>query len=804
MIQHEKANNNSFVFSVNSKYNTKWQKPSIQMDMHKFLSIIILVLFCSVSSVKGQDSLAIGEWESHLPYTSGNYISQSSSKIIYSTLWSLFTIDKEDFSIEFYDKINLLTDVGVLKHKYDDEGEQLILIYNDSNIDIIKGTEVINIPDIKNNSDILGDKKIYNVSISDNRRMFISCGFGVVEFDLESYEFGFTCFTDIPVYNTHYYDNNIIAATEDGVYKYDLDLHDNPSDFQLWDHLGQEYGLPEIYPATDLLVWKEHLYMSTGEDLWKTGKELSFDVIYSTKEDNEIAFLNSSDGELMVGVAWEYNVSKVLFFKEDDLYVQGHHECSNQINFAELDQFGRLWYADRTGAIRYAENKIYPCDAIDINAPYSNNISDVDTKGDKVFIASGGVDPSYTYIYRRDGFYIWNGEKWKIYNENEYPVFRDRDMYDFFRILPHPESDKVFVGTYHRGILELNPENDEMAFYDQTNSTLRGKTGDESRERVSGMAFDQQMNLWVSNFGAPKPLSVFTSSGEWRSFNVQSGKDLRDISIDQSGNKWIIIDREAEGFLVIDEGDLDDPSDDRQRVISKSNSNLQSNKINAIEVDLDGDVWVGTAAGPVVFECGSEVFDSGCRGNRRQTELEGIGAYLLDDVNITCIETDGANRKWFGSESGIFVQSATGEEQIAHFTKENSPLFDNTIIDLAYNDLNGSMLIATSKGLMSFRTITSTGGDKHRGDIYAFPNPVRPEYNGLIAIKGFARDSNIKITDINGQLIHETTAQGGQAIWDGFDYNGRRAASGVYLVFASTTDDFEEPKTIVTKILLVK
>jgi hypothetical protein len=319
------------------------------------------------------------------------------------------------------------------------------------------------------------------------------------------------------------------------------------------------------------------------------------------------------------------------------------------------------------------------------------------------------------------------------------------------------------------------------------------------------LAFDDQENLWISNFGAPKPIAVFTNNEEWYSFSVQSGKDLRDVTIDHYGNKWIIIDREAEGFLIYNEGnDLTNPIDDNQKIVSKNNSNLESNKVNAIEVDLEGDVWVGTSDGVVVFECGNNVFENSCQGNRRKTVLEGIPAYLLDDVNISCIETDGGNRKWFGSENGIFVQSPSGEDQIHHFTRENSPLFDNNIIDLAYNESNGTMFIATAKGVMAFRTITSGGGAKQGENIFAYPNPVRPDYYGPIAIKGFARDSNIKITDINGQLIHESTAQGGQAIWDGYDYNGRRAASGVYLVYASTTDSFDEPDAIVTKILVIK
>ena len=773
------------------------------MYSYKLILAIVVIIFSGMK-LEAQDSLAIGSWESHLPFTTSNYVSQKHDKIIYSTKYSIFTIDKEDFSIEFFDKLNLLTDVGIDKHKYDDEGEQLLVLYEDSGIDIIHNDEVIYIPDIKNNSSIIGDKKINNIQINSDRSALLSCGFGLVEFDLEDHEFGFTCFMDMPVYQALHFGKYIIAATLDGLYYFDKEAHNNPADFQLWEHLASENNLPDIYAAVDVIEWKEKLYFASPDRLWKADEELIFELVYETDQDSEIAFINKIYGDLLLGVNWSYDVGRILFFDEEDNFVQSHGLCANKVKYAEFDEQGRIWFADEKGDIRYTNNKIYPCKTIDINSPYSINISDVASKDDRVYVASGGVDPSYTYVWRRDGFFIWDGEKWKNYNEIEFPEFQNRAIYDFFRILPDPIEDKVYIGTYHRGLIVLDETDDSMQFFTQENSTLAGKTGDTSRERISGLALDRDQNLWISNFGAPQPISIFTKNGEWKAFNVDSGKDLRDIVIDHNGYKWVIIDRDAEGLLVFDEGaDLNSSADDQQIILSKNNSNLQSNNVNAIEVDRDGDIWIGTDDGPVVFECAASVFTGDCKGIRRITDLEGINAYLLDDVKITCIESDGANRKWFGSENGIFVQSPSGVEEIFHFTKENSPLFDNTIIDLSYNEESGVMYIATAKGLMSYKTMTTGGDDKHQSEVYAYPNPVRPEYTGPIAIKGFARDSNIKITDIQGQLIHEGKALGGQAIWDGYDYSGRRAASGVYLVFATSSETFDEPDTVVTKILVI-
>ena len=213
---------------------------------------------------------------------------------------------------------------------------------------------------------------------------------------------------------------------------------------------------------------------------------------------------------------------------------------------------------------------------------------------------------------------------------------------------------------------------------------------------------------------------------------------------------------------------------------------------------------MGTAQGVVVFECGASVFENVCRGNKPVVFQDNLGAFLLESEDVISIAVDGANRKWFGTRNGIFVQSPNGESEIARYNVDNSPLFDNNVKAMAYNGETGEMIIATDKGLQSFRTASTSARAVHSSNVYAFPNPVRPEYRGTIAIKGLARDAEVIITDIDGQLVFETEALGGQATWDGRDVAGRDVATGVYLVFSSSSDTFLNPDTAVTKILVVR
>ncbi|HMX82124.1 MAG TPA: T9SS type A sorting domain-containing protein, partial [Saprospiraceae bacterium] len=169
--------------------------------------------------------------------------------------------------------------------------------------------------------------------------------------------------------------------------------------------------------------------------------------------------------------------------------------------------------------------------------------------------------------------------------------------------------------------------------------------------------------------------------------------------------------------------------------------------------------------------------------------------------NVKTIKSDGGNRKWFGTDNGVFVQSADAKTLVYKFDTKNSPLPSNSITSMAINPDNGECWIGTSKGLAVYRMESTVGGPTHKSEVYAFPNPVRPDYAGNIIITGLAVDSDVKITDTNGKLVYQTNSIGGQAVWDGNDYNGRRANTGVYLVFATGTSDPENPNGLVTKIL---
>jgi len=753
-------------------------------------SLLSLFTFFSCTIAFTQDSvqvndLKIGQWKSHLPYHAGNWVTQSETTVYYASPFSLFTIEKEDFAVDFISTVDGLSDVGINMIKYNPNSDALLVIYANSNIDLIKPDGIVNFNDIQKNTSIVGDRTVYDILFEGNAA-FLSTGFGIVKLNLDREEFEFTTFTGVPVLGMAIFENNIYASTDEGVYRATNDPSVNLADFNNWQLLDVGDGFPPVYSSNAIATHHNSLYLDINDALFRyqNGELTEIHV----EADFGIDFLSAGNEFLIVGLACKGSCrDKVLFFKADNSFTTASRRCVDSAKYAIEEPNGRIWFADQFRGIRYTNQAGENCNFLDFDSPGSHNSSEILLANDKVYIAAGGVASNQTALNRVDGLFVRANNQWNVVNRGNVPLFLEKDIdRDFYRLAVHPEDGRLFIGTYWGGLIETDGEN--YTAYTKDNSSLQGAIGDEARERVSGLAFDEENNLWMSNHGASRPISVLKADGEWRA----------------NGYKWFVAP--GEGVLVFDDnGTIDNINDDRTRLFRASNSALRTSIINCLEVDLDGDVWVGTSEGPVIFECGNGAFDTDiCNGTLRQLEQDGFGANLLVTENIQSIAIDGANRKWIGTNNGLFIQSPDGREQIAFFNKENSPLFDNTIIDIAIDKETGEAFIGTNNGVISLRGEATEGRPVNSPNIYAFPNPVRPEYNGPIAIKGVARDANIKITDVSGQLIFETTALGGQAIWDGKDFSGRRASTGVYLVFSTSQNrGLSSPNTAVAKILFI-
>ncbi len=757
-----------------------------------------LVFLFLVKTATGQSDLAIGQWKSHLPFSSGLYVTQSDDKIFYATRFAVLEVDKQERSVRRLTKVEGLSDVGVSLVKYNRESKILLVVYDDSEIDLVSEEGVLTLPAVAE-APFLGGKTIFDVYMANDSIAYLAANYGITTLNLRRGIFPNTIKTPVEVRSVRLFGGKIYAATEDGLYTADPNGGYNINDFSNWEWLNGTKGLPQAFESDAMTLFNSQLYLDANDSLYRfDGNDAAY-VFHSDTYD--LRFLTAEGEHLLAGFYCGSGCQgKVFSIDENHLATQKGTQCVIFPRYAIEDEEGTIWYADEAREFR-VQDKGAPCTTFSINSPYSINTYQIDVANGKVWVAAGGVDITYSALGRTDGFFSLIEGEWKVYNLINTPELAG--ISDFLDIKTHPSNGKVYAAAFWDALVSYDPATGAFLVYNETNSTLQGAQLDETRTRVTGLAFDSQKNLWMCNHNAPKPLAVLTDAGDWYSFELPCVTDdqIQRVVVDALGYKWIISSGNSTGVIVFDEGDdLANTTDDRCVVLNASNSVLPTNEVTSIEVDRDGSVWVGTKLGAAVFQC--DPLRSGCGGSRPFVTVDGFGANLLEDIEVRTIAVDGANRKWFGTGAGIFIMSPEGNEQIAHFTAENSPLFDNTITDIDFDDATGEAYIGTLRGLISYRA-AATGAQGFHSSALVFPNPVRENYHGPIAIKGLAEDSTVKITDISGKLVYETEALGGQAIWDGNDYNGRRANTGVYLVYA-TNRNSNDPQVAVAKILMVK
>lgn len=759
------------------------------------------------TTLTAQNDLAIGQWQSHLPYRDAEFVTQSDDHIFFATEWSVLALDKTDFATEFFSKTNRLSNVGVETIKYNRAGATLIVVYEDGVVDLLteQGTSTLN--QIKNFNNVIGDKTINHIFVENDSIIYLSASYGVSKLNIKREEFVYTTSTPIPVYSFTVWENQLYFATDEGVYTTPA-TNNFPENFFSWELLELD-GLPLDYSSRHVTVFDNKLFLEVNNTLAfiENGQ---LNTVFS-EASRQLNYLSTEGSGLITG--WsrgDFSRGKVLYFENATTFKQLPDDCVFNPLFAIEDsrQDGFIWFADQARGYKYV-NTIddNSCQEISFNSPYSHHVYDVAVTDEQVYVAAGGVNATFSPVFRVDGLFERVEGRWSEFNQFVTPELQGKPLWDFLDVAVHPTSGKVYTAAFVEGLLEK--EGDVLTIYDDSNSSLNNAVGDETRTRVSGLAFDSDNNLWVSNYLAERPLSVLTNEGNWQSFALRGGcsneAQLTQLVVDEFGYKWMVSVSTNIGLVVFDEGDPQNPSDDRCKIFTTANSALPTNKVNTLTLDLEGDIWVGTSEGVAVFQF-CDVFDdnNNCDFFLPKTDQDANNlGLLLKSEDVRAIAIDGANRKWFGTTSGIFVQSPDGTTQEARFTAENSPLFDNIITAIAIVPNSGEVYIGTTRGLISYRGQATAGRSINRKRAVVFPNPVRPDYEGPIAIKGLAENANVKITDVNGQLVYETRALGGQAIWDGRDYNGRRANTGVYLVFA-TSNNTLNPDAIVAKFLFIR
>ena len=448
--------------------------------------------------------------------------------------------------------------------------------------------------------------------------------------------------------------------------------------------------------------------------------------------------------------------------------------------------------------------------------PKSDFVFYIKTNNEKLFISPGGISTAWSNNNTYKGFYWSDGYKWKSLSYNELGPIDIRDI----TTIEESADGKLFLATWNDGIIQLkynsqsqNYEYQKSHNYFTSNTNLNSLNIDPNsntygRIRIKDIVFDQQGDLWAANSLVENALARMNSQEQWQSYKIKSfntqSEHVGDLLIDDNNQKWFYIAKGG-GIIVFNDNNTPDITNDDQDIhltTTQGRGGLPSNLILSLTKDKDGEIWIGTDKGIAVFYNPENIFEQSIiNAQQILIEADGYVEPILANESISAIEVDGANRKWIGTQnSGLFLYSPDGSEQIQHFTQSNSPLLSNTITHLSINGQSGELFIGTSKGLVSYKSGAIEGQEQH-SNVLVYPNPVRETYQGPIAIKNVVNNADVKITDINGGLVAQFAALGGQAVWDGLNRNGQRVNTGVYLVF--TTNELGT-ETNVAKILFIK
>ncbi|MFZ1592331.1 MAG: two-component regulator propeller domain-containing protein [Chitinophagales bacterium] len=772
--------------------------------MMKRFTLFLTGLFC-LCILKSQN-VAIGQWTSHLPYSGTVMVADAGDKVYAANTRSVFSYDKTDNSYTKLSTAAGFSDIGIKGINYNKANQTLVIAYTNSNLDFLFDNEIYNYPFIQS-SNISGDKNIYSASFYGDT-VILSCGFGLVLFDIEARESPATFFftdTDeasIQVNQCTVFADSFFAATENGLYQGALS-ESNLQDFSKWNKTSGTNNLPEG-AVRFVTVYNNMLFAQVADTLYQYNEGIWENYFYDTIwQTNDVRTVNNN---LLITQVFGTNSPadscRVIMVDGDGTLTEIVNDTEfNYLGQSDLDEEGNIWIADAfRGLIKYNNgtyNSYLP------NGPFSDKVFDMKSINNELFVAPGEINASWNYAYNRDGFFTYSFGKWQAFNEFSYNLFDS--VFDLLAVDVDITNNIVYFGSYGGGLIEFRRNTNEMVLYKQ--GYLQMVAGDTNSYRIGGLALDDANNLWMSNYGATDCIVVKKADGTWKSFNPEMPADIGNqvgaIAIDDFQTKWIQLPR-GNGILVFnDNGTIDDESDDLVKVLGagSGNGNLHVNYINAIAVDKQNEIWVGTSEGITIFYNPSEIFTGTAAGDATQP-LVNLGGYyeqLLRNDIVNTIAVDGANRKWVGTNSGAFLISADGTEQLLYFNADNSPLISNTVLNIEIDPVTGDVYFGTDKGIIAYRS-TATEGVAEINDVSVFPNPVRENYNGTIAINGLTPDADVNITDMAGRVIYKTTALGGQAVWDGKGYEGNRAATGVYLVYSSNEDGSQ---TYVAKILMI-
>ena len=762
------------------------------MKKASILSFLILVASCVLANTHidtSEENWIYGnmhQWNIHSAFADINAIAVTRDKVFALSNHSLFAVDKQSEEMVYYNRLTGLNGAVISTIGYNPTLNLLLVCYENGHLDIINSQdEVYNIPDLYLKQTTYS--KIVNSIYMHEHTAYLAMDFGIIELDMKRREIKDTYIIgqdakEVNVKHITIMGNRIYAVSPQLLYS--ALLSDPLSDYAYW----QTQALPTGKEVSAFCAYDELLYMVRDSVLcsYRDSKWQKHTTSY------KVNGLCPTDQHLFILPKNQAGVA----IAETDLSLQ----MTDMGIITDIVQDGSsYWWASVTDElVRGADRQAFRPDG-----PINNIAYRMRTFGDRLYVVPGGRWATQNETPGEIMFYE-NGTWVNVSNEKINEAC-DATILDLMNVAQDPnDKDHYFVTSYCAGLLEMY--HDEVVdLYTPDNSTLISAAPNNPKEytRTDGAMYDEQGNLWILNAAGTKNINIFTPDKQWFSFGVAyQNEDLPfytpgEIMVDRRNSqwKWIPQCRYNTGLLLLQDNgtptnDKDDQVFYRKEWYDQNGKPVIPEFIYSMAQDHYNTIWVGTNAGLFLIPATID-FTTSNRCERviiSRNDGTQLGDYLLDNEQINHIVVDGANRKWIATAtSGVFLLSPNGEETIEHFTTENSPLSSNNVLSIAILESTGEVFFGTSQGLVSYMS-DAIEPAKNFSDIYAYPNPVHPNYHGVVTIRGLMANTEVRIVDASGNLVTTIQGNGGEAVWDMTNAQGSRVASGIYTALCNTQD----------------
>lgn len=782
-----------------------------------------------LQTVLAQGNIPIGTWRLHAPYNRVTMLADAGNRIYAASSFSLFYFDKTDNSLNPLTTIDGLSGTDVSAIAYDARRNQLVVGYESGNIDFIEANNRITRQNaIARNAMISSSKKINHIHIAGDWA-YLSCNFGIVKMFLprrdirdENPQIGANGTISIPVYAATTLRDTLYIATSEGI-KWIPTRTSTLRDYSLWSSITTTQGLNGNL-VTSLATFQQKLYAVVA-----TNTEGCYNFQILQKQDNHqfTNILNNSYCQLghyayntntlqlsgSGGLTTSDNILSIAINEKEIVQIQADN--SFQIigseflkkPFQAIKSGNTWWIADEQLGLM-GGNNFNDLQSYKIESPFSSEFFRLYPYQNKMVVLGGGFTASFQGPLGISRYYVLENGKWT----NFAPELNNlENELDLVAAAYNPINQHLYLASFHRGIVIKSPDGSTQR-YDacSTNPPFRlpavfpTNCNGYNSTRVGGIAVDNSGFIWITTqthqAGTPALHRLSPDNQSLQSYTLpflESGF-LNKVIIDANNNKWMVVrPRQSVAWSVMAFKEKQDNTFEFRTFNSGTNTGaLPSLAVNDIDLDLNGDIWFATDGGVAVYYNPANIMN---QNNYATVKPISDGRPTLEADRVTSIAVDGGNRKWFGTRNGLWLFNENATKPLLNFTTDNSPLPSNNILDIEIQPQTGELFIVTDKGLISYRSNATQG--QTECNIKIFPNPVRPEFNGTIGVSGLAERSVVKITDISGKLMYETTSIGGTATWNRRDYNGVTAKSGIYLIWVANSNG---ENTCISKLALIE